>query len=594
MADGKDELVDAFMQARDGGDRAAMMRIARDLPSLIGFGNHPGGLPAMVHEAYGLATEPADRARLASAMARVWAYSYDFSRAAEFATEAVAVAEPLADRAVLADALDALLLIHWGPDDFDERVRIAARLDDTVAHVFDPEARLSAHLWRLTTAWECLDVVAVQRQLRALDVLAAESGLARMAFFAAARRATYAVVAGDLDQADALVERMRRYGAEANETDLMALDHTLTVALARQRGDTDAMRRIAAIAESHGMREGVQSIAAEASALWLDAGDHDAARRLLHQLVGPGLDAVARDVDFLLTVTCLLDVAVGIGREHEIVADGFRLLEPYAGRAVINAGGVMFHGAVDDHLYQAATALGHDDADRFRHAAESAYKRFGAPWWAKRLAEFAPPTTRAPRPTTAPTAPAATATVHLHPDRAGTWTVGTDGSTVNLPDLKGLHHLRALLERPGVDVPALDLSAAAEGHPGETIDSDAGQLIDAQALAAYRTRLRDIDAELDDAGANADAGRLDRLTLERDALLEEVKAAAGLGGRTRVAKSTAERARVAVRKAVAAALDRIAQHDPAVARLLRDTVHTGASCRYDPDPARPVTWILRT
>jgi hypothetical protein len=33
---------------------------------------------------------------------------------------------------------------------------------------------VSSHLWRLTTAWECLDVVAVQRQLRALDILAQE------------------------------------------------------------------------------------------------------------------------------------------------------------------------------------------------------------------------------------------------------------------------------------------------------------------------------------------------------------------------------------------------------------------------------------
>jgi hypothetical protein len=40
---------------------------------------------------------------------------------------------------------------------------------------------------------------------------------------------------------------------------------------------------------------------------------------------------------------------------------------------------------------------------------------------------------------------------------------------VNLPDLKGLHHLRALVERPGVDVAALDLVAAVEGHPGETV-----------------------------------------------------------------------------------------------------------------------------
>ena len=66
---------------------------------------------------------------------------------------------------------------------------------------------LSAHLWRLTTAWECLDVIAVQRQLRALDVLADESASPRAAFFAGARRAMYALVTEDLDEADRLIVR---------------------------------------------------------------------------------------------------------------------------------------------------------------------------------------------------------------------------------------------------------------------------------------------------------------------------------------------------------------------------------------------------
>jgi hypothetical protein len=34
------------------------------------------------------------------------------------------------------------------------------------------------------------------------------------------------------------------------------------------------------------------------------------------------------------------------------------------------------------------------------------------------------------------------------------------------------------------------------------------------------------------------------------------------------------------------------QMDPALGGLLRDTVRTGTVCRYDPDPARPVRWLL--
>lgn len=56
--------------------------------------------------------------------------------------------------------------------------------------------------------------------------------------------------------------------------------------------------------------------------------------------------------------------------------------------------------------------------------------------------------------------------------------------------------------------------------------------------------------------------------------------------------SSRERARTAVRAAIAAALDRIAEYDPALARLLRDTVHTGATYRNEPAPERAVAWRL--
>ena len=59
----------------------------------------------------------------------------------------------------------------------------------------------------------------------------------------------------------------------------------------------------------------------------------------------------------------------------------------------------------------------------------------------------------------------------------------------------------------------------------------------------------------------------------------------------RFAEPPAKRARVAVRKAVAAAIDRIAEVDGGLGRLLRDCVHTGARCVYDPDPSRLVTWL---
>ena len=122
----------------------------------------PGPVPAFLHEAYSLARGE-QRAWLAVALARAWAYGYDPARAARFAAEALAYAQTHGDPSLLAAALDAQLLVHWGPDDLDERLSITARLEDTVAHVADAEPRMSAHLWRLTTALECLDLPAARR-----------------------------------------------------------------------------------------------------------------------------------------------------------------------------------------------------------------------------------------------------------------------------------------------------------------------------------------------------------------------------------------------------------------------------------------------
>ena len=118
-------------------------------------------------------------------------------------------------------------------------------------------------------------------------------------------------------------------------------------------------------------------------------------------------------------------------------------------------------------------------------------------------------------------------------------------------------------------------------------------MIDRQAAVAYRRRLAEIDEDLAEAQDWSDHGRREQLELERAALLDELAAAAGLGGRPRRVGSSDERARMAVRKAIAATFDRVERHDPALARLLRDSIRTGSTCRYEPDPARPVTWVLR-
>ena len=74
--------------------------------------------------------------------------------------------------------LDAALAAHWGPDELDVRRSLATRLDETAAHVLNPGARLQAHLWGLQVACETLDIQAIHRQIRALELLGEESARA--------------------------------------------------------------------------------------------------------------------------------------------------------------------------------------------------------------------------------------------------------------------------------------------------------------------------------------------------------------------------------------------------------------------------------
>ncbi|WP_395694406.1 hypothetical protein [Nocardioides sp.] len=567
MSGRRAQLVAAFREARASGDPAQLAEAALALPQAQGFGTHPGELPAYLHEALLAAPDDRTRARLLAGLARAWVYGGEAERGAEFAAEAQDLAEEVDDPVLTADVLDAALLAHWGPDDFTDRVLLAARLEAVSAHLADPATRLTAHLWRLTTAWECLDVVAVGRQLRALELLEAEAGSARVSFYVRSRLAMQALVVGELDRAVTLLEQVVEAGRSISEPDVDAVLHSLAADLARQRHDVEALRVEAAAFESFGAAEGIASVLAEAAVLWLDAGDAGRAGDVVDRLPRP-VDLPA-DVDLLLTVTCTAYVATATQRT-ELAAECADVLAPYSGRAVVNAAAVSFHGVVDDALARVTS-----DAAR-RSAALAAYRRIGAAWWADRLG--APP----------PAAPTDHLVVHLHPGRGETWTVGRAGATFELPDLRGLHHLHRLLERPGVAVPAADLAGIA-GGPRE---GDLGPVLDDQARRAYRDRLADLDAEIEEADRCADPARSERATLERSALVEELAHATGLGGRDRRPGATGERARTAVRKTIAAAVARVERHDPAVARLLRDTVHTGTSCVAEPDPSRAVTWVL--
>jgi hypothetical protein len=567
-----DEAID---RCRTDGELAPWTRAVLGAAALQVFGTDPGRLAAQLHDVLARTTDDADRARVAAALARCWAYAGQPTRAAPFADEALRHAEQTGDAELVADCLDATLAAHWGPDDLELRTRLGARLDEVSAHVLDPGARLQSHLWSLQIACENLDVPVIHRQLRALERLGEESPRAR--FFALSRRFMYDLLRGNHESLPALLAKAEEVAGAADLADGWVIVTSMRGYAALQTGDRATAAATATEAEAWALSEGVTEVAAEAAWLWTGAGRLDDARRVLGSFGGPALDRLPRNVHWLLTLQCVLEAALATD-EAEVAGAAARLLAPYAGRAVFNAGAVTFHGVTDDTLARAAALAGDNAAaDRLRARALATYIRLGATWWYERLSAWQP----------------ATATGNsgrwlFHPQPGGIWLVGPAPGRP-MRQLRGHAYLHELLRRPGVAVRAIDLVSG--GGP-TVLQPTAGAAIDRQAAAAYRRRLAAIDAELAEAEDWADTGRTEALHVEREALLGELSADLGLGSRPRAAGSSTERARVAVTKAIGSALDRISQVDPALGDHLRGAVRTGTECCYQPPPGHGVIWDL--
>jgi len=167
------------------------------------------------------------------------------------------------------------------------------------------------------------------------------------------------------------------------------------------------------------------------------------------------------------------------------------------------------------------------------------------------------------------------------------WTFSFARRTVRVRDSKGIAYLAQLLARPGVEVDVLSLS----GRDGA--GADLGPVLDEQAKRAYRRRLAELQDEVDEAEAFSDSERAARAKAELDALVQQLAAATGLGGRDRRMGSATERARLNVTRAIKSAVARVAEADTALGAHLAAAVRTGRVCVYRPDDERGA-WTVAT
>ena len=165
------------------------------------------------------------------------------------------------------------------------------------------------------------------------------------------------------------------------------------------------------------------------------------------------------------------------------------------------------------------------------------------------------------------------------------WSIGWGGSRQHVKHAKGLADIATLVQNPGIGIAALTL---VDGMPHGATGISSQPLLDEQARREFRRRVRDIDAELGEAEAHGDLSRQGKLSEERQALLAELSAAAGLGMRSRAFPSDAERARKAVTARLRDAIARVRSVHPSLGEHLDGAIVTGLTCVYK--PTLPIRW----
>ena len=529
-------------------------------------------------------------------------------RARPLSERALALARTLDDPATLAACLLARHDVLWAPGRAAERIDLAREITQLADRSGDAERRAEG---LLLTANGLLEQgsVAFRAVLDSYLHAADSFRQPRHDYLAMTRRGALALIDGRLDDAERLITASSRLGERIGEPDTGNVRMSQLLGLVRARGDPEQLRATASDAVRWwlGVPSHAHAVAAGFLALTGEPDDLEAARKSLATVFA--LDTWREDRSYLWSVFVgeMTTAAVRLG-DRDVCAQLLTELTPVADACGVNGALVCFMGSNAHWAGMLAAALDRpEEARRWLRQALDVHRRLGATAWeaetslelavlgdgdhhaaraaelatrlglrgvATRLADRTPRLAEVPRRTDA----------ELCRD-GDLWRVRYHGASAHLRDVKGLSDLAVLLARPGVDVHVLDLAGAG------VRDSGGGAMLDGTALAAYRHKLAELDADRDAAQAEHDPARAARLDDQRTALLDQLRRAAGSGGRTRtLGTSTAERARKAVTARLRDAIHRIGGVLPSLGAHLDRTVQTGTTCRYD--PTEGLTWTV--
>jgi tetratricopeptide (TPR) repeat protein len=302
------------------------------------------------------AEESAQRARILARLAEELTFSDQPERMEDVAGQALALARRLPDRAVLAYVLRTTHWALWSPGNPTDRIALANQIRSHNAASGEPvqELDLDAHLFRLWALIELGDVPAAREELAGCARLAEALRLPYQRWLVATTRVCLAFTRGDLESVDDLAQQAFEGGTALGSPNAALFFGIQRTYLAWLRGDlNDAEQALQLIGDNHPLL--TLAVHAALAATYGELGRLDDARRELELVTARGLDALPRNLTWIMTMSFLAEACTRLG-ERSLAAALYQRLEPYDNRNVLLVPVTSF-GAAAHFLGMLATTL---------------------------------------------------------------------------------------------------------------------------------------------------------------------------------------------------------------------------------------------
>jgi tetratricopeptide (TPR) repeat protein len=273
----------------------------------------------------------------------------------QLSAEATVIAAELADPRAAALASAARRRAYWGPGHLERRLADSTQLLRAARDAGDIELTLQGHAWLVVDLLESGDPAAVDAQIEAFSAGAQQLRQPLFLWNAALWRAMRSLLAGHLDQADALAAEaltsgMRPEGVTAGQYYAIQL-----LAIRREQRRIQELEQ--AVRDLVAGNPARPAWRAGLATLLCDTGRHDEAREQFELLAASSFTDVPEDGDWMITMVLAADVAAELG-DVERARLIYELLLPYRMVNVVIGLAAVCLGATARYLGRLAATMG--------------------------------------------------------------------------------------------------------------------------------------------------------------------------------------------------------------------------------------------